>query len=401
MVLLLLAYFTSLFFSATNGLLFTPPPFQELTSSTIAYITAASSAVPLRRLRKDLACEGGTSTTRRTYNGLTECNAFPRKPIRPTSSYSQPGEEEEEEERPRFENDGITTADFTLDPTSEKSKEIIIDTLRLSSQQYDQIAKLSQLIVQWNDSVNLVSRKDCSPDVVFGRHILPSLALLNLPDFLNNGEQKQVIDVGTGGGFPGLPLAIAYPQHQFMLVDSTGKKLQVVQAIAEELGLSNVQTHHGRVEEMIDYHIQHKRRYHFCLGRSVAPLPKFCSWIHGLLRKEDGKLVYIIGGEIEDSVSSQVLSETPLQELIPSMRSEKRALLFNESSIARFGGEPSRKKTTTKKMGTLVGSKPKPRPEESIKFKKPAKGEWKKKDRSIPRQSGYESFKRFDSIDGQ
>jgi 16S rRNA (guanine(527)-N(7))-methyltransferase RsmG len=375
---------------------------------------------------------------------LTLC--FVRKPIRPRSS-SQPLDTTEELPDDQTNgNDTSSSVAYTLDPTSPKAKDIIFNTLRLSSQQYDQIVMLSQLIVQWNDSVNLISRKDCTVGVVFGRHILPSLALLNLPnspmlpssgnddDAGDREVTKQIIDVGTGGGFPGLPLAIAYPQHQFLLVDSTGKKLQVVKAIADELGLTNVKTYHGRVEEMMylteeggtDSHTdesamgnrsRHKRRYHVCLGRSVAPLPKFCSWIHELLRKEDGHLVYIIGGEIEEWISDKVQVDVPLQNLIPLQDdnnnvgsthwSEKRALVFSESSVANIG-EPLRKKSSIKNnimipppsSSSRVGSKPKPRAfEETI---KPAKGQWKKKDRSIPRQRGYENFKRFDtSIDGK
>jgi len=285
----------------------------------------------------------------------TRCYA--RKPIRPWSSI-QPSIEEEEEERlvgqgkdTSESEHTITAASFSLDPKSAKAKEIILSTLGLSLQQYYQILMLSQLIVQWNESVNLISRKDCTEDVVFGRHILPSLALVNLPNSPMNPThdddddyedkkigRKQIIDVGTGGGFPDLPLAIAYPQHRFLLVDSTGKKLQVFKAIAEEIGLQKVQTHHGRVKEMINSYptiedntraniVTHSRQFHVCLWRSVTPLPKFCSWIQELLRKgswikellrkDDGMLIYIIGGEIEDLVSERVMADVPLQELIP------------------------------------------------------------------------------------
>jgi 16S rRNA (guanine527-N7)-methyltransferase len=380
---------------------------------------------------------------------VTQCYA--RKPIRPFSSIQPSAEEEEgegaEDQGNDYNENTITAAAFSLDPKSAKAKQIILNTLGLSLQQYYQILMLSQLIVQWNESVNLISRKDCTKDVVFGRHILPSLALVNLPNSPLNPTNdddddtaiggKKIIDVGTGGGFPGLPLAIAYPQHRFLLVDSTGKKLQVVKAIADEIGLQNVQTHHGRVEEIIHSYpiiehdttakfITHSRRYHVCLGRSVAPLPKFCSWIQELLRKDDVMLIYIIGGEIEDLVSERVMADIPLQELLPITDStdnvgkqvlswsEKRALVFPESSVARIGEPLQRRKIkpTTKPQISPTSSsidnnrKPKPRPSETAfnndsnnDRKRLVKGQWKKKDPSIPKQRGYENFKRFDTND--
>lgn len=371
----------------------------------------------------------------------TQC--FARKPIRPLSSIQPSNEEEEEERADDHGNDNaIPSASFSLDPKSTKAKDIILNTLGLSLQQYYQILMLSQLIVQWNESVNLISRKDCTEDVVFGRHILPSLALVKLPNSPMNPTNdedtttviKQIIDVGTGGGFPGLPLAIAYPQHRFLLVDSTGKKLQVVKAIADEIGLQNVQTYHGRVEEMIDSFptinddstakvTTYSKQFHICLGRSVAPLSKFCSWIQDLLRKEDGMLIYIIGGEIEKLVSEHVMADVPLQALIPIADdgakqflswSEKRALVFLESSVASIGEPFQRRKikaTTNRKILPTSSSvnntrEQKPRPSETVinnysnnNRKRLVKGQWKKTDSSVPKQRGYENFKRFDTND--
>ena len=316
-------------------------------------------------------------------------------------------------------NDGNTTSsvNYALDPTSQQAKDIIQGTLNLSSEQYNQITKLSKLIVQWNDSINLISRKDCTVDVVFGRHVLPSLALLKLPnspfvvsDTPASGADttaisihvKYVIDVGTGGGFPGVPLAIACPLCQFTLVDSVGKKLKVVQTIADELGLTNVQTHHGRVEDMIYLpNGNHKRKYHVCVGRSVAALPKFCSWIDQLLREENGKLVYIIGGDIEDMVASKVMTDEPLEDLLDLKgSSDKRTLVLSELSVAQIAEESGEKRAAVV-PSLKTGGTPKPRAkkvETDGPFEKPAKGEWKKKkDNSVPKQRGYEGFKRFDS----
>jgi len=132
---------------------------------------------------------------------------------------------------------------------------------RLPADLATRLERLSELVCEWNEKINLVSRKDCTPQVVLERHILPSVAplIVGTADTttlhgptLEDGESPRrlrAIDVGTGGGFPGLPLAIACPDVDFVLLDSVGKKLIAVQEMAVELGLHNVVTHHGRAEE--------------------------------------------------------------------------------------------------------------------------------------------------------
>ena len=115
----------------------------------------------------------------------------------------------------------------------------------LSDQQLYQFAKLQELYQDWNLKINVVSRKDI--DELYLRHVLHSLGIAKVIQFLPGSK---VMDVGTGGGFPGIPLAILFPETQFHLVDSIGKKIKVVNEVAEGLGLQNVKTTHGRVEDI-------------------------------------------------------------------------------------------------------------------------------------------------------
>lgn len=290
---------------------------------------------------------------------------------------------------------------FSMDPASNTAK-VITSRLDVTEQQHALLSELALLVVEWNHKINLVSRRDCTVDVVFGRHVLPSVAiaaLSNCPLYQDNDTTQKplrVVDVGTGGGFPGLPLAIMFPNVQFVLVDSVGKKLKAVQDMAEALNLDNVQVHHGRAEDMVDIDASlHRGAYDVCVGRSVATLPKFCFWMQDLIRrpssKDDkgGELLYIVGGDIEESLLSQTISDTPIDELLDcSGASDKRILVFYHdavSSIASTSGEVKRKRGP---------AKPKPKAS-GTKMPSVARGHWIKRDNSRPKQRGYDSFKRY------
>jgi len=302
---------------------------------------------------------------------------------------------------------------FALDPQSEEAHQLLNSLGITDSHQQEQLQKLSHLVVEWNGRLNLISRKDCTAEVVFGRHILPAISLSALPDFLPPSSTSgaddadgspsltnfRVVDVGTGGGFPQFPLAIIYPYAQFLLVDSVGKKLKAVEEMVNDLGLTNVKTYHGRVEEMVDNPVtgmSHKGAYDICVGRSVTALPRFCFWIQDLLKKggendgeEEGKLVYIIGGEVEPMVLSRVRSDSPIDALIGKEGvSDKRILVVDRTDILAIA---SKSGETKSKRG--VG-KSKNNPKKSSGREK-AKGSWVKRDSNIKKERGYDNFKRY------
>lgn len=142
-----------------------------------------------------------------------------------------------------------------------------------SPKQRAQFKALRPLYEEWNAKINVISRKDI--DSLYERHVLHSLAIAAVCSF-NDGAQ--VVDIGTGGGFPGIPLAIFFPEVEFVLSDSIGKKIKVVQAVAEGIGLTNVTAVHSRVEELKG------RSFDFAVSRAVAPLGTLWEWIKPLLR---------------------------------------------------------------------------------------------------------------------
>ncbi|HWK04017.1 MAG TPA: 16S rRNA (guanine(527)-N(7))-methyltransferase RsmG [Puia sp.] len=140
--------------------------------------------------------------------------------------------------------------------------------------QLQQLAALEELYKDWNTKINVISRKDI--DSLYEKHVLHSLAIAAAFEFTKGME---VIDIGTGGGFPGIPLAIFFPDVQFHLVDSIGKKLKVVEAVREATGLLNITTQHGRAEEIKN------RKFDTAVSRAVAPLKDLWTWAKPLLRK--------------------------------------------------------------------------------------------------------------------
>jgi 16S rRNA (guanine527-N7)-methyltransferase len=142
----------------------------------------------------------------------------------------------------------------------------------LSQRQQEQFAALHALYSHWNAQINVISRKDM--DSFYERHVLHSLAVAKVNPFL---ADARVLDVGTGGGFPGIPLAIMFPDTAFHLVDSIGKKIKVVKAVAEALGLPNVTVSNTRAENI-------REKVDFVVSRAVAPTGKVHSWVKAIIK---------------------------------------------------------------------------------------------------------------------
>ncbi|TVZ56871.1 16S rRNA m(7)G-527 methyltransferase [Lutibacter sp. Hel_I_33_5] len=174
--------------------------------------------------------------------------------------------------------------------------EIILKYFKnLSETQLEQFAKLQELYQDWNLKINVVSRKDI--DELYLRHVLHSLGIAKVMQFKPGAK---VMDVGTGGGFPGIPLAILFPETQFHLVDSIGKKIKVVNEVSAGLGLENVKTTHGRVEEVKD-------TYDFIVSRAVAQMETFVRWNKGKIAKKQNHdlkngILYLKGGDLTEEL---------------------------------------------------------------------------------------------------
>lgn len=155
--------------------------------------------------------------------------------------------------------------------------------------QLQQLASLETLYKDWNEKINVISRKDI--DGLYEKHVLHSLSIAAVFHW-NPG--MEVIDIGTGGGFPGIPLAIFFPEVRFHLVDSIGKKIKVVNAVAQELKLENVTTQHTRAEEIKN------RRFDSVVSRAVAPLKELLTWSKPLLKKRSAALHQPAGPDSEE-----------------------------------------------------------------------------------------------------
>jgi len=172
----------------------------------------------------------------------------------------------------------------------------------LSENQKEQFRKLEILYTDWNLKINVVSRKDI--DELYLRHVLHSLGIAKFIEFKNGSS---ILDVGTGGGFPGVPLAILFPEVKFTLVDSIGKKIKVVNEVVEGLGLTNVTTINARVEEI-------PGQFDFIVSRAVAAMPTFVHWIKGKIKKESkhakrNGILYLKGGDLQDELKAYKTAE--------------------------------------------------------------------------------------------
>lgn len=173
----------------------------------------------------------------------------------------------------------------------------------LTDLQLEQYKKLPLLYKEWNDRINVISRKDI--DSIYEHHILHSLGIATVTLFKSNAK---ILDVGTGGGFPGIPLAIMFPETQFYLIDSIGKKIKVVNAIGAELGLTNVKAEQIRAEEV-------KGKFDFIVSRAVTALPDFFKWVKDKIAKENNHeikngILYLKGGDFEEELQQLPVKST-------------------------------------------------------------------------------------------
>lgn len=168
----------------------------------------------------------------------------------------------------------------------------------LTDLQKERFQKVEELYKDWNLKINVVSRKDI--DEIYLRHVLHSLGIAKVQAF-NPGAK--ILDVGTGGGFPGIPLAILFPETEFHLVDSIGKKIKVVDEVVEGLGLENVKTFNRRVEKL-----KKKGEYDFIVSRAVAQMESFVNWTKGKIAKDSkhelkNGILYLKGGDLTEELA--------------------------------------------------------------------------------------------------
>ena len=165
----------------------------------------------------------------------------------------------------------------------------------LTEAQKEQFGRLQELYNDWNSQINVISRKDT--DNFYERHVMHSLAIAKVTGFVDG---TRIMDIGTGGGFPGIPLAILFPNCQFLLVDSIGKKIKVVKEVAAALGLKNVRAMHERAENI-------NEQFDFIVSRAVTAMPTFLLWTKGKINKKQqhpikNGILYLKGGDLSDEL---------------------------------------------------------------------------------------------------
>lgn len=197
----------------------------------------------------------------------------------------------------------------------------------LTQHQIDQLSALENLYNHWNSQINVISRKDM--DHFYEHHVLHSLGIAKVIQFKKDTE---ILDVGTGGGFPGIPLAILFPEVQFHLVDSIGKKIKVVNEVANAIELKNVVAEHKRAEEV-------KAKFDFVVSRAVTRLINFYPWVHNSFKKEsfndlDNGILYLKGIDLTDEFDElrKPYQLYPLNEYFKEEFFETKGVIF----IPRF-----------------------------------------------------------------
>jgi len=165
----------------------------------------------------------------------------------------------------------------------------------LTEKQIEQFSKLLEVYTFWNNQINVISRKDT--DNFYERHVLHSLGIAKIMKFKDGAD---IMDIGTGGGFPGIPLAILYPNCNFTLVDSIGKKIKVVNEVAAAIGLTNVVGIHERAENI-------DKQFDFIVSRAVTAMPDFIKWINGKFKKKSvhdlkNGILYLKGGDLKEEM---------------------------------------------------------------------------------------------------
>lgn len=174
-------------------------------------------------------------------------------------------------------------------------EEILNQFPDLSETQIQQFQQLESLYFEWNEKINVISRKDIED--LYVKHVLHSLAIAKVMKFKSGSD---VLDVGTGGGFPGIPLAILFPEVKFHLVDSIQKKILVVTEVTHALGLENVRAEANRVEKL-------KMKYDFIVSRAVTQMPKFVGWVRNKIKQEQinplpNGILYLKGGDLTEEL---------------------------------------------------------------------------------------------------
>ena len=165
----------------------------------------------------------------------------------------------------------------------------------LTTEQKDKFSQLKDLYEEWNAQINVISRKDINE--FYERHVLHSLGIAKIMEFTPGSS---ILDIGTGGGFPGVPLAILFPEVQFHLVDSIGKKIKVVTEVAKALNLSNVRATHARAEDI-------KEQFDFIVSRAVTAMPAFLTWTKGKIKASNNNplpngILYLKGGDLVEEM---------------------------------------------------------------------------------------------------
>lgn len=193
----------------------------------------------------------------------------------------------------------------------------------ITPKQLEQFGMLQAVYAEWNEKINVISRKDI--EALYERHVLHSLAIYK---FLPFQPQSSILDIGTGGGFPGIPLAIMQPDVEFLLVDSIGKKITVVNEVAAAIGLTNVRTKHGRAEEV-------KEKFDFVVSRAVAELGTLWRWSQNKYKAEQRNalpngLICLKGGDLKEELAALKRSKEvyALQKYFREPFFETKALVY-------------------------------------------------------------------------